>query len=497
MRNRSANVRQHDTHSELVGRLPRPTGADYGRELDAIIVPASRPVVNLDHAVTLARAADCFLVVLCSHEARPNEVEKFLAKRSFRKGIVIDLPSGYAHPLLEFATSETGNLPAACGKYVTDLSSKRNIGLLLARMVGWERIFYLDDDIRDISDSALAVTVSMLGKFHSAGMQVLEFPDNSIVCHAHRETGEFQDVFVSGSALAVHGAKATGFFPNVYNEDWLFFYPDAALGKLGASGLPATQLVYDPFKEPARAAWQEFGDVLAEGLYGLLHQGKGTEHATSEYWAEFLRERRNFLLAIIDRADRAKPEMQDSIRTAVREALECSAAIKAGEYERYVQLWQEDLRDWKRRIVGLPSGLSVEKALNELNLPASTDGLGTGTSSRIQPGPAPFPHIPTHKGSRTAAAPVHARPEPVAAQADDTLPMLAIDIGPYVPDCRRQVVTRTEPLRSRRAQWRRTFRPTAGSLVRPATPGAPTRRPSQASDIQAEDSRTSTRRPQR
>jgi hypothetical protein len=478
MRNRAAGVRQHETHRELVGRLARPSATDSAGNLDAIIVPASRPAVNLDHAVTLARAADCSLVVLCSHEARPDEVEKFLARRSFRKAIVINLPAGYAHPLLKFDTSEPGNLPAACGKYVTDLSNKRNIGLLLARMVGWERIFYLDDDIRDISDSALSVTVSMLEKFNSAGMRVGEFPDNSIVCHAHRETGAFQDVFVTGSALAVHGTKATGFFPNVYNEDWLFFYRDAVLGKLGASGLTATQLVYDPFREPARAAWQEFGDVLAEGLYGLLHQGKGAEHATRDYWAEFLRERQNFLLAIIDRADRAQRAMQDSIRTAVREALECSAAIQAGEYEHYVGLWQKDLRDWEQRIVGLPADLSVEKALNELNLAASTDGggtrggsllgagTGTGTSGRVQPGPVPFPHIPTLNGSRTTATPLWTRPGPVAAQADDTLPMLAIDFGPFVPDAGQQVGSSADSPRAQRAPRRRSFRSTAGSLVR-------------------------------
>jgi hypothetical protein len=477
MRYRAADVRQHETHRELVGRPARPSAADSPGILDAIIVPASRPAVNLDHAVTLARAAGCFLVVLCSHEARPDEVEAFLAKRSFRKAIVIDLPTGYAHPLLKFATSETGNTPAACDKYVTDLSNKRNIGLLLARMVGWERIFYLDDDIRDISEPGLSGTVSMLEKFNSAGMRVVEFPDNSIVCHAHRETGAFQDVFVTGSALAVRGTKATGFFPNVYNEDWLFFYQDAMLGKLGASGLPATQLVYDPFREPARAEWQEFGDVLAEGLYGLLHQGKGAGHATSKYWAEFLRERQNFLLAIIDRADQAGSAMQDGIRTAVGQALKVSAATEAGEYERYVKVWQADLRDWQQRIVGLPVGLSVEKALNELDLAASTGGgtpggplFRTDTSGRDLPGRVPFPHIPTLNGSRTPAAPLPARPEPVAAQADDTLPMLAIDFGPYIPDAGRQAGPSADSLRSLRAQWRRTFRSTAPARRADADP---------------------------
>ncbi len=454
MRNRAADVRQHETHRDLVGRLARPSAADSAGRLDAIIVPASREAVHLDHAVSLARAAGCFLVVLCSHDARPSAVEEFLARRSFRKAIVVDLPAGYGHPLLKFATSDPRNLPAACGEYVTDLSNKRNIGLLMARMVGWERIFYLDDDIRDISYSDLSVTISMLENFNSAGMRVVEFPDNSIVCHAHRETGEYQDVFVTGSALAVHGTKATGFFPNVYNEDWLFFYGDAALGKLGASGLPATQLVYDPFREPARAAWQEFGDVLAEGLYGLLHQGMGAEHATAEYWATFLRERENFLLAILDRAGRAQPAMQGSIRTAVQEALTCSAEIKAQDYECYVGLWQDDLRDWKQRIAGLPAGLTPEKALRELDLASSADGGGT-------------PGGPVWTGTSSRDL-----PRPVAAQADDTVPFLAIDFGPYIPDAGRQVPLSGDSLRSFRAQMRRTLRSaraTAVPLVRPTS----------------------------
>jgi hypothetical protein len=317
----------------------------------------------------------------------------------------------------------------------------------------------------------------MLDSFNSAGMRVVEFPDNSIVCHAHRETGAYQDVFVTGSALAVHATRAAGFFPNVYNEDWLFFYQDAAHAQLGASGLPATQLVYDPFREPARAAWQEFGDVLAEGLYGLLHQGKGAEHATSEYWAEFLRQRQNFLLAIIDRAGLAEAGMQESIRTAVQEAVKCSAAIEAGEYECYVGLWQADLRNWKQRIVGLPAGLSLGKALKDLDLASSAEGGGrpggpfrSGASGYGRPGRDPSAHLPALNGAGTTAAELPARAEAVAARLDDTLPMLAIDFGPYIPDPGRQVELSADPLRSLGAQWRRALRSarsTAAPLVRP------------------------------
>ena len=208
---------------------------------------------------------------------RSAEVKQFLAARSFTKAIVIDLPRGYSHELLYFPAllSLKDELPQACGSYVTDLSMKRNVGLVLARMLRWRRIFFLDDDIRDITYPDLQSTVNMLGSFPAVGMWVTDFPDNSIVCHANRMTEGSQDVFVSGAALAVDCDADIGFFPDIYNEDWLFFFDDASAGRLANSCLKATQLRYYPFANPRRAAWQEFGDVLAEGLYALLHLGLG------------------------------------------------------------------------------------------------------------------------------------------------------------------------------------------------------------------------------
>ena len=123
--------------------------------LDAIIVPASRPARNLEQAITLARAPHCALLILCSHQVEADEVHQLLAERSFDRAIVVDLPDDYQHELLEFRAlaSIKDDLPAACSYYVTDLSTKRNVGLLLARMLGWGRIFFLDDDIRDINPS--------------------------------------------------------------------------------------------------------------------------------------------------------------------------------------------------------------------------------------------------------------------------------------------------------------------------------------------------------
>lgn len=369
-RRHSPDIRQHDTHKELLESPESPESPCPARALDAIIVPAARPARNLSHAVRLARATDAQLVVLCSRNAHAHEVYRMLSREPSPRLVAIDLPSGYRHPLLEFASSRLDDLglPGACTARSSDLSMKRNVGLLLARMLRWEGVFFMDDDIRAVVPAELHRTVSMLGRHNSVGTRVTDFPDNSVVCHAHRETGEFQDVLVSGSALAVDCTGPIGFFPNVYNEDWLFFFNDAAERRLASSDLNAKQLRYDPFDDPQRAAGQEFGDVLAEGLYTLLHRGQGSLDATHDYWATFLDARISFLNAIVARADRVRPDVRQKMLEAVKAALDCATQIKPEQCEAFIKLWRADLELWEQNLKKIPSTSSVGEALSELNL---------------------------------------------------------------------------------------------------------------------------------
>lgn len=369
-------IRQYETHNQLAWQAGLDRVPLERLQLDAIIVPASRPAPNLDQAITLARAAGCWLVILCSQQLRGADAVRQLAIRSYRKAIVIDVPASYSHELFRFPrlSAISGELPEERLLYSTDLSLKRNIGLVMARMLNWQRIFFLDDDIRDVSYSDLQSTVNMLGSFAAAGLWITEFPDNSIVCHANRITGGSQDVFVSGAALAVDSAADIGFFPSVYNEDWLFFFNYAAEKRLANSGLEVTQLRYDPFAKPRRAAWQEFGDVLAEGLYTSLHPGPAVDVETADYWGHFLEARRNFLEDVATRAAGrgpleylGQPVHRGQVVYSVKRALKCLQTIDADLCARYVQAWREDLDGWRQRVAGI-GHLSTEEALAALRL---------------------------------------------------------------------------------------------------------------------------------
>jgi hypothetical protein len=397
----SRRGQQFPTHQQLLAT----TTARVQASLDAIIVPASRPAANLDHAITLARKLSCQLVVLCSLNARAGEVNELLALRSFIQAIVIDLPGGYVLPKLDLATSTRASLglPDTCVNPNGDLSVKRNIGLLLARMMGWRRIFFLDDDIRDLYSSDLREVAMMLGPCDAVGMRASDFPDNSVVCHGNRATGGYQDIFVSGSVLAVHCADDVAFFPEIYNEDWFFFYHAAAARRLGRYGRDATQLCYDPFADPQRAAGQEFGDIMAEGLYGLLHQRASLANATGDYWQVFLDARMRFLEGVLARTESVEPFLRQRIAGSVDAAMAWCREIEPAMCEHYIRIWQQDLVAWDRRLKTAPTGLSAKAALDRLDLASATPGL-CQRSGIAGGGPDRVP-------GRDAAAPALASPE--------------------------------------------------------------------------------------
>jgi hypothetical protein len=369
------SVLQYPTHAELIeSSCPPAPSARAG--LDAIIVPAARPAKSLQTAVELAKETGARLVVLCSFRTHTGEVRALLAEHPLPDPVVVEMPQKCDRWILRnFETTywvHHGRGKSVCRARNSDLSMKRNTGLLLARMLGWERIFFMDDDIRAVSADSVLSAVSLLGvtghDYRTAGMSVKSFPDNSVVCHARREVGEHQGVFVSGSVLAVDCRVPFGFFPDIYNEDWLFFYRDAAEERLATPGSLAEQLTYDPFADPQRAAGQEFGDVIAEGLYALLHSGLGIEAAGEEYWRRFLKHRNGVLDDVARRLPTLGPGPRGAISKAISAAQQVLWEITADMCVDYVAAWQRDLERWDKLLANLTRTSSVEDALEIVGL---------------------------------------------------------------------------------------------------------------------------------
>jgi hypothetical protein len=365
---------QYATHDGLI-EPSCPPAPSVRPGLDAIIVPAARPAKNLRTAIGLAAETGARLIVLCSFNTHAGEVRALLAEHTLPDAAVVEMPQKCSEWILrDFETTRWVHREgkAVCGARNSDLSMKRNTGLLLARMLGWERIFFMDDDIRWISADMVLSTVSLLDAadhgYRTSGMSVKDYPDNSVVCHARREVGEKQGVFVSGAVLAVDCRAPFDFFPDQYNEDWLFFHRDAAEGRLATPGSLAEQLPYDPFADPQRAASQEFGDVIAEGLYALLHRGLRAEVADEKYWERFLEERNRVLEVVGRRLQNVRPHKRRKVSRAIGAAQQMLWTITPKICADYVAAWQRDLDRWADVLADLGKASSIEDALRRVGL---------------------------------------------------------------------------------------------------------------------------------
>ena len=363
----------HGSHRGLLRAVRVPAATDGW--VDVLAVPSSRPVAYLREAVRLARRLGCVLLVLASGRCSASDVVDRYEGQLPRQLLAVDIPS--ADPPPEWFRFQTDELAKAAAPRRSDISRKRNYALLFARAVGARRLLFLDDDIVvpdwvDIRRAGSALSQ----KFHAVGMDIKGFPDNSVVCHAHRLTGGEQDTFVGGGALMLNPQRVTGFFPNLYNEDWFFLLERAARRLVGITGV-AAQRPYDPFATPVRAEREEFGDVLAEGLFWLLDEGRPIEQADTAYWREALRRRGQLISEVLERREAAPlpPEARRRMEASLTAAERVRRTIEPQVCADYIQAWGHDRQAWADRLSRMKTELSLRAALAQLGLEQPYGGL--------------------------------------------------------------------------------------------------------------------------
>ena len=330
--------------------------------------------------------------------------------------IAIDVPDRALLRLPAWATSDL--LDGTVFARRTDLSTKRNLALMLSRLIGWDRILFLDDDITQLDPDDMRRASGLLSEKNAVGLHVTGFPDHSVVCHAYRQAGGEQEAFIGGGAMAVAVGRGSAFFPDIYNDDWFFLLDEnGGLQPVTVTG-KVRQFPYDPFRTEERARAEELGDVLAEGIYYLLDQGRSLAEADEEYWASYIDKRRKFIRQVLDMV-KNDPELEPEDRQRRITALSHGSmfrlnAIKPDLCAGYLRAWTEDRKRWEYHLDQLPAGLSPAAAIRML--PA--DGM-PGLSYRLRRAPkvSYLPPLPRDPAVRPAAEAVPApavRPAPAA-----------------------------------------------------------------------------------
>ncbi|MFF5287839.1 hypothetical protein [Paractinoplanes globisporus] len=330
----------------------------------------NRPAINLKPAFVLGATLGVPVAAMCSGETRSDDV-RAVARQTGTDVIVFEFGDMKEMPFAELrtASASAARLVGTHG----DLGIKRNTGLVLGRLAGWRSVLFLDDDIYELDPRIVETAVAGLEHHTAVGMPALSFPDNSAVCHAYGLGVGGQDVFVSGSALAVDIRSADSFFPSIYNEDWLFLTPHLDRRRVSSFG-NVRQKTYAPFGDPQRAEKQEFGDVLAEGLVGYLHSARLLDGPSIGYWAAFLERRAELISDARRGCVAAMPKNTDAgaALVALDAAERVRSKISAAQLANYVRAWAGDLQEWRRFLLTVPRLGTVEESITWLEIPAKT-----------------------------------------------------------------------------------------------------------------------------
>ncbi|TDC76539.1 hypothetical protein [Actinomadura sp. 7K507] len=357
----------HGSHRHLLWN-PDDPGCPARAHVDAIIVPTNRHPAHLTEAARIAALLDCPLVTL--HSGKYTSARE-AARRLPRDTdlIAIEVPEQDALRLPDFETSRL-----LTGRFArnTDTSAKRNLALMLSHLVGWERVVFLDDDITVRQPEDLRTAAGLLSTYSAVGLSIGGFPDNSVVCHAYRRVDGDQQSFIGGGALAVEVTRHRSFFPNIYNEDW-FYLLDAKAGlrQLAVTG-EVVQKPYDPFRTPERARAEEIGDVLAEGVFWLLDQGRSVAEADLCHWADFLARRGRFIdhvLHLVQTSWNGDDGERDRMTAALRAARGRLSLIEPKLCQDFLGALAIDQERWQRHIDRLRKRPSVDSALDALTKP--------------------------------------------------------------------------------------------------------------------------------
>ncbi|WP_405070761.1 hypothetical protein OG558_14680 [Kribbella sp. NBC_01510] len=391
----SRQIRHGQSHASLLRDVSTSVVPSSRSRLDVIVVPTARPSSALQNVINLSATLSVPLVILCSRQANVGQVAQRVEKTFGARALVIDVPDGYQLLDKPHLTSAP-HLRQACAERSSDLSVKRNVGLLLGRLRGWNKILFVDDDINQLRPLHVEQVSSVLDRHAVASMASREFPDNSVVCHGRRLAGLDQDVFVSGAVLGVNlQHPALSFFPDIYNEDWFFFARHAAARCLPKVG-EVRQAEYLPFADSGRAEREEFGDLLAEGLYALFEstprwdfKEQLTAASRKSHWQDFREIRAQTIQEAIDKLwwqqstagavhNRTMLDAEDSLRYAEKQL----SGITADLCVDFIQSWQEDEHRWQQVLRRHTAALSQRDALSELGLSTSIPcGYGINSMS--------------------------------------------------------------------------------------------------------------------
>lgn len=352
--------------------------------IDWIVVPQSRSAEGIDHAAHLARDVGARVISLCSHKAKIERVAERLEALNVAEWAAIEVPQGYTIPGVDLISDQV--IPTQAQKDLDwNLSDKRNLAMVMARLADADRIFFHDDDLYILPEAFAKVGI-MLFQREIAGLRCGSFPDRSTLMHARRIIANYhmtrnplpiqRDALTSGNSMGIDVRRMRRHFPRrVYNEDWIAQQDAIVRKKAAVVDAYYRQTSYDPLS-PKRARQEEFGDLLITGLFQNINEARedpDQPHLRDPfYWEKIIEARREQILSLVDAAEavpskqyrrftsnpktwQAMPHAaQEALRGSLYAGLRVNVTLEGAHFVDYVAALNEDNREWGDMLHKLP-----------------------------------------------------------------------------------------------------------------------------------------------
>jgi hypothetical protein len=353
------------------------------------------PRRGLRLAAEMARDCETPLLVLCSKDACSRAsvegLDKLLRDLGVVQAQVLQL-TPQASPLTTFevdglwvsqAWRRGGARPGEPRLTVAnDVGRKRNVALAAAVAMKAGTVLFLDDDIvieddepegrqahpRTLDTVRLAAAVASIrsGRLEAVGWPAVDFDDNSVLFRIRAQMGLPQTQFIGAGALLVNTRGVPPFFPSIFNEDWLFLLGylqrrpgDRILGEAGD-----VHQDWRPPYSPRRAASEELGDLLGEGLLSQVRPGSIDLAVCEEqdFWRDAFSVRRQVREDLQQQVARSGHEQREAMLealaaiAAVHGVIEQDGFVHLRQLAGYMRTWRRDADRWSERLATLSMG---------------------------------------------------------------------------------------------------------------------------------------------
>lgn len=236
---------------------------------------------------------------------------------------------------------ESSNNPGNCYKPNYDIPFKRTYSLKNALNFDQEYVGFLDDDITLDDDDFFNIRKAMTENVDIASFHVLDYPDVATIDHIERITLKKPSrVSIGGNCMFINTTTTNSFFPEAYNDDWFFILSQLETRKIVSLGF-AKQRPYQPWLDEDRVAFEQFGDILIEGVKRNIHEGRQAFSGGIEYWS-------NVKTKYLDRIEKLQIEpLAKHFEKVLKLAHEVASDITAKSFVSFLESYEKERTHFK------------------------------------------------------------------------------------------------------------------------------------------------------